>query len=1491
MMRGAGAGCGRSKPRRVAAWARGGADMLFACLVALVALATPSAALALSPGCEAVNMFGGIFTIEAFGTGTAKMTTPGAQPFANGERVTYSWSGNTKGGYVSIVQTQNGAAQFAPYSVLESTATSGSGSFIVSNASANDYIRLSFEETAPATGNPDKPSARDSIIALSVSCSAPAPTIMGLSQAAGPTAGGNTVNITGSGFTGASAVKFGAQDAMGYVVVNDTQIAATAPANGPGTYNVTVTSANGTSTTSSWTQYTYVAAPTVTAVSPTAGPTGGGTTVVITGTGFSAAPGTGAVKFGAASATYTINSNTQITATAPANAAGTYDITVTTPGGTSATSASDQYTYIAAPTVTAVAPTAGPTSGGSTVVITGTNLSNATAVFFGGTAATGYTINSSTQIIATAPASAPGTVNVRVTTPGGASATSISNQYTYYGDIVLSPPFGLLARGMPGAAYSQTISSTGGVAPIYYAVTAVALPPGLTLSSIGAITGTPTQSGSFNFTVTVTDSSTGTGAPFTGSRAYSMSVLAPSLTMDPSSLNGMTVGSPFAATITAGGGTAPWAYFMYGGTSLPPGLTLSSSGEIAGTPTQVGSFSFTIAATESSTGSGPYTVARAYNVTVALPSAPTAGAVSDTVAHNADGHVITPALSGNAATSIAVASGPSHGTVTISGLTFVYTPAAGYFGPDSFTYTASNAGGTSTLATVTLTVAAPPTPTAGAVSDTVAYNADGHVITPALSGNAATSIAVASTPSHGTVTISGLTFVYTPATDYFGPDSFTYTASNAGGTSTPATVTLTVAAPPAPVVTPPGDPVVVPPSQGGGSISVNLGAVSQGVIDGFRITVGSVHGTAELVQGGQANAASARSAASPSAAGDVRLVYSPAVNFMGTDTVTVVAYGPGGDSVPVTFTFHVAGKAPDLTASVASDAVVTLSPTTGLVGGPFNALRITRAPAFGTATVDGLDISFVPGAANGGSTSLDYVIDLPFGASAAGRIDLTSSLVPPAQALTATTLQGAPVTVRISDAPGGPFTGAAVVSINPTDAGTAAVANTGANWDLTFTPADAFSGQAVVTFSLSNAAGTSNGTLTVTVEARPDPSQDVEVRGVATAQVTSARRFADAQLNNFQRRLQALHDGSNVSSNGLSLNLGSGGQSDLDNDPRTALRRALGGRNQIDPGVTDDRSREMLGLDLWAGRNGGANASDVSTDRLGASAAPGGGREGGSNLGFWTAGSVDWGRQDADGQRDYRFTTQGVTAGLDVRVNDRLIFGGGLGYGEDKTKIGDNGSVSNGSALTGALYASWRPAEAFYVDGVIGYADLDFDARRWVTGLAGQPDGYAASARSGDVRFVSAAFGRLLRGGGMTTDIYARVDAREIRLDGFTETGGGHAALVWDDVEQSSLSANLGASWRWAVETRRLGRITPSARLEWSHELEDIGGQAVRYADWAASPTYLVPLDAWSRNAINVDLGAEWSLTDRLMLGLGYRGALGDASTSHGAEVRFKYGW
>ena len=269
-----------------------------------------------------------------------------------------------------------------------------------------------------------------------------APTVTSVSPTAGPTGGGNTVTITGTNLSNASAVTFGATAATGWTVNSATQITATAPANSAGTYDIRVTTAGGTSAVSAADQYTYINAPTVTSVSPIAGPTGGGQTVVITGTGFAAAPGTGAVKFGAANATYTINSNTQITATSPANSAGTYDVTVTTPGGTSATSAADQYTYINAPTVTSVSPTSGPTAGGTTVTITGTGFAAANptgAVKFGASNAT-YTINSNTQITATSPANAAGTYDITVATPGGTSATSASDQFTY-----VAPPIGTLA--------------------------------------------------------------------------------------------------------------------------------------------------------------------------------------------------------------------------------------------------------------------------------------------------------------------------------------------------------------------------------------------------------------------------------------------------------------------------------------------------------------------------------------------------------------------------------------------------------------------------------------------------------------------------------------------------------------------------------------------------------------------------------------------------------------------------------------------------------------------------------------------------------------------------------------------------------------------------------------------------------------------------------------------------------------------------------------
>jgi cysteine-rich repeat protein len=173
----------------------------------------------------------------------------------------------------------------------------------------------------------------------------------------------------------------------------------------------------------------FVPRPRVTSVSVTIGPATGGTSVMITGTGFAGATG---VSFGGtAAASFTVNGDTSITAVSPAASGGTVDVTVTSAGGTSATSASDQFTFVATPTVSGISPNSGPVSGGTLVTISGANFVDVAAVTFGEDPA-GFTVNDDSSITAVSPgAEAPDTVHVKVMTVGGTSATSAADVFTY----------------------------------------------------------------------------------------------------------------------------------------------------------------------------------------------------------------------------------------------------------------------------------------------------------------------------------------------------------------------------------------------------------------------------------------------------------------------------------------------------------------------------------------------------------------------------------------------------------------------------------------------------------------------------------------------------------------------------------------------------------------------------------------------------------------------------------------------------------------------------------------------------------------------------------------------------------------------------------------------------------------------------------------------------------------------------------------------------
>ncbi|MGY5079223.1 IPT/TIG domain-containing protein, partial [Streptomyces nigrescens] len=242
----------------------------------------------------------------------------------------------------------------------------------------------------------------------------PVPAISSLSPTSGPTAGGNVVTVNGTNLSGATSVKFGSNSAT--VLTNTaSQITVVAPAGPPSSVNVTVTTAGGTSNPL---PYFYLAAPTLSDLSPHLGPATGGNTVTVFGTNLTL---TNAVNFGGNPATViNVVSDNQLTVTAPAGS-GTVVVTVTTPGGTStAATGNPYYTYLGAPVLTSLTPSHGADLGGDAIVLGGSNLTYTDAVSFGGVPAS-FSAISDTQVVATSPGGAPGTVNVAVHTPAGNS--------------------------------------------------------------------------------------------------------------------------------------------------------------------------------------------------------------------------------------------------------------------------------------------------------------------------------------------------------------------------------------------------------------------------------------------------------------------------------------------------------------------------------------------------------------------------------------------------------------------------------------------------------------------------------------------------------------------------------------------------------------------------------------------------------------------------------------------------------------------------------------------------------------------------------------------------------------------------------------------------------------------------------------------------------------------------------------------------------------
>lgn len=243
------------------------------------------------------------------------------------------------------------------------------------------------------------------------------------------------------------------------------------------------------------------------------------------------------------------------------------------------------------PTITALSPSSA-TAGTPALVVAmaGTNFNSGTAVFwndaFWNDVPLAANVLSPVTLTFTVPAwllanSGVATIVV-VNTPGNLRSNTVA--------FIVGSAVQITTTALPsasvGVAYSAPLAATGGTAPYTWNLSG-SPPPGLTLSATGVLSGTPTTTGRFEFTVRATDA-----ANHTASRAFAITVAAPSLSVTTASLPQATVGDVYRQTLTVVGGTAPYQWAASG---LPEGLRLDeTSGVISGAPAAAGSFNVTV---------------------------------------------------------------------------------------------------------------------------------------------------------------------------------------------------------------------------------------------------------------------------------------------------------------------------------------------------------------------------------------------------------------------------------------------------------------------------------------------------------------------------------------------------------------------------------------------------------------------------------------------------------------------------------------------------------------------------------------------------------------------------------------------------------------------------------------------------------------------------------------------------------------------------------
>jgi uncharacterized protein YhjY with autotransporter beta-barrel domain len=1284
------------------------------------------------------------------------------------------------------------------------------------------------------------------------------------------------LNLSGGA---ATSVAVAAGASHGTATASGTSIAYTPTAGYAGTDSFTYTATNASGTSAAVTVSITVGTPTI-SLTPTtlANPTAETPySVSVTAAG-GTAPYTFSVSSGSLPAGLSLNTATGVVS-GTTNVAGSFTFSLRAADSSTGTgapfSATNSYTVnVGAPTIT-VTPATLPAA---SVAATYTQQLTASGgvgpyayTLSSGSLPAGLTLNSSGLLSGTPTAGGSFTLTVQA---ADAHLFTGTRSYTL---TVSSATVSLTPATLPNptaeAAYSATVTAAGGTAPYTYSVASGSLPAGLSLNAAtGVVSGTTNVAGSFTFSLRAADGSTGAGAPFSATNSYTVNVGAPTITVTPATLPAASVAAAYSQQLTASGGVGPYAYTLSSG-SLPAGLTLSSSGLLSGTPTAGGSFTLTVQAADAHL----FTGTRSYTLTVSSATVSlTPATLPNPTAEAAYSATVT-AAGGTAPYTYSVASGSLPAGLSLNAATGVVSGTTNVAGSFTFSLRAadsSTGAGAPFSATnsYTLAVAAPTlTLTPGSLAAIRAGDAYSQQFT-AVGGVAPYVYSVSSGALPAGLVLNAASGVLSGTPTAFGSFAFTIRVADAHLFSAQQALTLQVNAAPPPVV---NETATTSANQ---EVSLTIDAADGSPITAVTIVTPPSHGRVDIVSSARmAGMAGGVGAAAPAVTRFI-VTYTPNKDYFGPDSFSYTLTGAGGISAPATFSLVVAPQPVPVpvakTATVLAGTPVTLHVTEGATGGPFTAVAITTQPASGTAVVNGMDIVYTPGINTSGDVSIGYTLSNVFGTSAPVTSTISVNPMPQVVSQSATVVAGLTVTVDLTaGATGGPFTAANVLSVTPAEAGKAVVRDVGTagkpSYQLSFAASGKFAGAAVVSYTLSNAFATSKpGVVNVTVTARRDPSLDPEVIGLQAAQADAARRFASAQLSNFTQRLESLHgDGWGRSSFGLSLTP----PNDSGNPTAALARWQADEADRVFGTAVKPYMRKASLRQPDAGFSSDRQQADVSGATSGLPDMPQRPDTQKQALSLWLGGAVDFGQHYVNGRETgFRFRTNGVSVGGDYRLSDLATLGVGAGFSHDRSDVGQNGSRSTADSAVAAVYGSLRPSKGVFLDGVLGYGTLQYDASRYLT----DGSGFATGERDGTQVFGALVGGMEMRHETWMWSPYGRVELMSAKLDPYTEKAAGINALSYFKQTVRSRIGALGVRAE-GLYVGGLGTWFPRARLEYRHQFQGADDARLAYADLAADgPVYVIRTLPQQTGNWTAGLGVKLLLSNGMTITLDYNSNL-----------------